>query len=349
MSKVLNFTGNRGEWSEPYTLLYILSNPNLVFCSSNLTPATQNQFRINSIEVPADSVGGIINFSFLGQDVIANFGSKTSIVSQSTIQLMVKRLFSAITTATSTTFSFHSLDQLWSSLLDPEIKSVSSIKYDVRIEIADTATKFSKKYGFSIKSNLGSATSLLNASQQTNFSYSLNSSISLPNPTPKKLGKAVKSLQMSFGGADSQIYKSNLSQIDLDLEEIIMYSLLEYYGSNRKNKVIEILNLVKSFNPLSYPNLNKYDDIFALFLEATAFGMVPNSTWSNSYGADGGMLVVTKSGVVVCFFLPDVNSNKACKNYLLENSYFDTASTSRHGFGSLIGGTEFKLNLLIRL
>jgi type II restriction enzyme len=349
MSKVLNFTGNRGEWSEPYAFMYLLGNPQLQFCNGSLIPAGQNRFQIKTIEMPSNAFGGVVQFSFSGTDVVANFGQRTSIVSQSNIRAMTNQLFSTISNSSQTTFSFHQLDNLWNLLLDPEIKSNSTIKYDIKIEIYDVLNKTSKKYGFSIKSNLGSATSLLNASQMTNFTYSLKSKISLTNSTPKKLGKAVKNLQMSLLGADSTVFKANLHQIDPDLEKIIMHSLLEYYGNSRVRYVKDVLDLVKASNPLSYSNLSKYDDIFGLFLEATAFGMVPNSLWNKVYGADGGMLVVTQSGDVVFFFLPDQISNAACKNFLIKYSYFDTASTSRHSFGSIINGNQFKLNLLIRL
>ena len=349
MSKVQNFTGNRGEWSEPYALLCLLGNPRFQFCNGSLIPASQNRFQIKSIEMPANTFGGIINFSFSGSDVVANFGQRTSIVPQSNIQAMASQLFTNITNSILTTFSFHHLDNLWSLLLNPEIKSINSIKYDIRIELFDTLNNTTKKYGFSIKSNLGSATSLLNASQMTNFTYLLKSKISLVSSTPKKLGKAVKSLPMSFSGSDSAAFKSNLNQIDPDLEKIIMYSLLEYYGNSRVKYVIDVLNLVKTSNPLNYLNLSKYEDIFSHFLEAIAFGMVPNSLWNQIYTADGGMLVVTQAGDIVFFFLPDQKSNVACKNFLIKNSYFDTASTSRHGFGYVINGNLFKLNLLIRL
>jgi type II restriction enzyme len=262
---------------------------------------------------------------------------------------MLSQLFNAIKNSSSTTFQFIALDQLWNSLLDPEMKSISSIKSDIKIEVLNTITNISKKYSFSIKSRLGSPTSLLNASQKTNFSYLLNSKLSLINSTPKQLGSSVKNLPMSFVGADSQIYKNNLNLINCDLEMIIMYCLINYYGSNRKKYVKDILSMVKTSNPLKYSNISDYDSVFGHFLEATAFGMVPNSVWNGAYSVDGGILVVTETGKTLCFFLPDKTSNAACRDFFIQNSFFDTASTSRHLFGSLINGDLFKFNLLIRI
>jgi type II restriction enzyme len=349
MSKVITFTGNRGEWSEPYALLQLLCNPQLIFCNGSLIPVAQSQYQVKSVEVPASSAGGTINFSFSGKDVIAKSSKQTNIVPQSVIQIMLSQLLDAIKNSSSTTFQFIALDELWNSLLDPEMKSVSSIKSDIKIEILDTASNINQKYSFSIKSRLGSPTSLLNASQKTNFSYLLNSKLSFLNSTPKQLGYSVKNLPMSFVGADSQIYKNNLNLINCDLEKIIMHCLINYYGSNRKKYVKDILSMVKNSNPLNYSNLNDYDSVFGHFLEATAFGMVPNSVWNGAYSVDGGILVVTETGKTLCFFLPDKASNAACRDFLIQNSFFDTASTSRHLFGSLINGDIFKFNLLIRI
>ena len=349
MSKVLNFTGNRGEWSEPYALLKLLSDPQLVLCNGSLVPVVQSNFHVQSIEVPASSAGDVITFSFSGKNVVAKSSKQTSIVPQSDIQFTLSQLFNAIKNSSSTTFQFIALDQLWNSLLDPEMKSISSIKSDIKIEVLNTVTNSSKKYSFSIKSRLGSPTSLLNASQKTNFSYLLNSKLSFINSTPKQLGSYVINLPMSFVGADSQIYKNNLNLINCDLEMIIMHCLIYYYGSNRKKYVKDILSMVKISNPLKYSNISDYDFIFGHFLEATAFGMVPNSVWNGAYSVDGGILLVTESGNTLCFFLPDKTSNAACRDFLIQNSFFDTASTSRHLFGSLINGDLFKFNLLIRI
>jgi type II restriction enzyme len=349
MGKVLTFTGNRGEWSEPYALLQLLSSPQLTFCNGTLNPIPQSKFQVKSIEVPASSAGDIITFSFEGKDIVAQSSRQTNTVAQLDIQIMLKKLFNLIKNSSSTTFQFIELDQLWNSLLNPEMKSISSIKSDIKIEVLNTINNTSKKYSFSIKSRLGSSTSLLNASQKTNFSYLLDSKIKLLNSTPKQLGSSVKNLPMSFIGADSKIYKNNLNLINQDLEAIIMHCLINYYGSNRKKYVKDILNMVKTSNPLNYSNLNDYDTIFGLFLEATAFGMVPNSAWNGSYSVDGGILVVTEAGNTLCFFMPDKTSNSACRDFLIQNSFFDTASTSRHLFGSLINGDHFKFNLLIRI
>jgi hypothetical protein len=349
MSKVLSFTGNRGEWSEPFVLLKLLSNPQLTFCNGRLTPLPQNNFLVNSIEVPANSNGGIVTFTFSGKNVVVKSGHKTNSVPQADIEIMASQLLKVINSSTSTTFQFNELDELWSSLLDPEMKSISAIKSDIKIEILKKSNNVSKKYSFSIKSKLGSPTSLLNASQKTNFSYLLNSKLTSSSLTPKQLGSLVKNKPMSFLGADSQIYHNNLTQINADLEEIIMHSLINYYGGNRIKYVKDIISSVKSYNPLKYLNLDNYDSIFGHFLEATAFGMVPNSVWNGKYSVDGGIIVVTDTGKILCFFLDDQSSKKACKDFLIENSFFDTASTSRHKFGSLIDGNSFKLNLLIRI
>ena len=53
------------------------------------------------------------------------------------------------------------------------IKTKSSVKSDIRIVIHDSRTGTNPELGFSIKSQLGKASTLLNASMTTNFIYRL--------------------------------------------------------------------------------------------------------------------------------------------------------------------------------
>jgi hypothetical protein len=77
--------------------------------------------------------------------------------------------------------------------------------------------------------------------------------------------------------------------------------------------------------------------------------MVPSIIWNGSYTVSGGMIVVKTSGELVFFYLKNSISVAELDGYLYDNCKFDTPSRGRHGFGSIINGNQFKLNLLIRL
>ena len=64
--------------------------------------------------------------------------------------------------------------------------------------------------------------------------------------------------------------------------------------------------------------------------------------------ASGGYIIVTKEGNVLAYHLYDRSS---LEDYLLKNTKYETASTSRDGFGEVFSenGEDFiKLNLQVR-
>ena len=75
--------------------------------------------------------------------------------------------------------------------------------------------------------------------------------------------------------------------------------------------------------------------------------MIPTREWDGSE-LGGGCIFVKDDGNLVCFTLYDMDD---FKDYLINNTKFETASTGRHKFGMLYRqGDElfFNLNLDIR-
>jgi len=350
MSRIQNLTMNRGEWSEAYALLTLIQNTALVLSDKSLLNQNASQYKVGSILIPTDIPSQFVSLDIQSNAVVASQNGRHNSVSMTEIRNISTQLFNQITSSTSTTFSFNQLDSLWAKFFNPQIKATSSNKTDIQLEIFDRATNTKSIKGFSIKSNLGSATSLLNASQSTNFLYEAPAKFSIPDITPKKLGKFVKQLPIAHLGSVNQTYRTNLQSIDANLESLISHLLIEYYGaSNREKFVKDILAIVCSKNPLNLPKLDLYRQIISKFLRATAFGMVPRVLWNGSLSANGGMIVVKGDGELACFYMGDSQSNSNLEDYLLENSFFDTASTSRHRFGKIFDDKFFKLNLLIRI
>jgi hypothetical protein len=350
MSRIQNLTMNRGEWSEAYALLSLIGNTNFILSDKSLADQNTNQYKVNSIVIPAEAPNKFVSLSVQNNYVIANYEGRNNSIPVSDVKGIATRLFQQIQTSTSTTFSFNQLDSLWNAFFNPQIKATRSEKSDIKLEIFDLATQSKAIKGFSIKSNLGGATSLLNASQSTNFLYEAPSKISITELTPKNLGKFVKSLPLKHLGSVNQTYKQNLQRVDQNLESLISHLLVEYYGaSNREKYIKDILAIVAGKNSLNFSNIGNYQQIISKFLTATAFGMVPRDLWNGALSANGGMIIVKDNGKLACFYLDDSQSNANLNSYLLENSFFDTASTTRHDFGKVFDDKYFKFNLLIRL
>jgi type II restriction enzyme len=76
--------------------------------------------------------------------------------------------------------------------------------------------------------------------------------------------------------------------------------------------------------------------------------MMPSKVWSGEYDATGGYLVVKNDGEILCYHIYNKNE---FENYLINNTKLETASSTRHGFGTVYEENDslfFNLNLQIR-
>ena len=149
---------------------------------------------------------------------------------------------------------------------------------------------------------------------------------------------------------ENGIFESNLQLIDGDLPKICAYMLKEYYSSG-VNTVKNSLESLGLHNPIGY-DLSKghpfYEYKFKKFLAECALGMLPSKVWDGTADATGGYIIVREDGEVLCYHL--FNRNEF-ETYLINNTKFETASTSRHEFGFIYkdnGRYYLKLNLQVR-
>jgi len=76
--------------------------------------------------------------------------------------------------------------------------------------------------------------------------------------------------------------------------------------------------------------------------------MMPSKVWSGEYDATGGYLVIKEDGDILCYHIYNKNE---FEDYLYNNTKLETASSSRHKFGTIYetnGKLYFNLNLQIR-
>lgn len=76
--------------------------------------------------------------------------------------------------------------------------------------------------------------------------------------------------------------------------------------------------------------------------------MMPSKVWSGELDATGGYLIVKEDGDILCYHIYNRNE---FEDYLLNNTKLETASSTRHDFGTIYkqnGDLFFKLNLQIR-
>ena len=261
-------------------------------------------------------------------------------------------------------FSIEKTQNFMDKILCYKLSAPANDKSDITMQILDINTGYNPIVGFSIKSELGSAPTLLNAGKTTNFIYKI------VHNYPYLL-KEVNEIHRVFGGKshtdvkgriskivresgnlqyvkmNNHIFKDNLVLIDSNMDKIIAETILYFYRDDIIN-CEEMVERLEVYNPMGYGNVNAYRYKFKKFLTAVALGMKPATIWDGVDEATGGYIIVTKEGNVLAYHIYNRNY---FEEYLLKNTKYDTASTSRHDFGEIYSedGEDFiRLNLQVR-
>ena len=354
-------TGNKGEWSEVYTLLKIISDKQLFAGDSNLNKIETLIFPI--IKVLRDETNGTFEFSYDNDLVIVKNSEEEIRISVLEFQKQAHFLLTKLKEKTNATFSIPEIESFINSFDSHSLKAKSSVKSDIRIVIHDQRTGTNPQLGFSIKSQLGGASTLLNAGKTTNFIFKINNlnltqnQISKINEidTRSKIKDRIEKItelggNFKFQKTESSIFGNNLVLIDSALPKIIAESLKLFFTSTYSS-IVELTNQISAKNPLDY-NLETNHPFYSYkikrFLTDIALGMMPSKVWTGELDATGGYLVVKENGEVLCYHIYNRNE---FEDYLFTNTKLETASSTRHEFGKIYeenGQLFFKLNLQIR-
>lgn len=261
-------------------------------------------------------------------------------------------------------FTIERTENFMNDILCFKISAPATDKRDITMKIKDINTGYTPVAGFSIKSELGKSPTLLNAGKTTNFIYRIIHDYpgfsSEMNSIYKYSGEkkhidvrgrlkmvSEKDGILEYVGMENETFKKNLELIDSNMDKIIAETILYFYRDGISN-CIDMVEKLEDENPMNYENKNAYRYKFKKFLTAVALGMKPATEWDGIDDATGGYIIVTKDGNVLAYHIYNRNS---FEEYLLQNTKFETASTSRHEFGevySIKGDDYIKLNLQVR-
>ena len=238
-----------------------------------------------------------------------------------------------------------------------EVKTKSSKKADIVLEILDVYTKFKSFEGFSIKSQMGSASTLLNASQSTNFIYKLDgvddelmNRVNAINTRTKIKDRISalkeKGIELKFHKMHSSVFKNNLILVDSALPLIVAEALKYYYVDGLK-RCTDVVQKLCETNPLKYEVNWIYEYKFQKLLAASALGLMPADPWNGIEEASGGYIVVKSDGDIVACYLRNRN---VFEQYLLKCTDFETPSTTKHNFASIYKeNNEYYMNLNLQI
>jgi hypothetical protein len=344
---------NKGEWSELYTLLYLLLNPNLVIVDDNLKVLDNSVFQVIEIILRDKSYkidnGRVKKISKDGEQKAYNL----TYLSQNNT-LLLKKIQSH--TKAKGSFTIDELNPLINDFFDGQKpKGSSYVKGDLEANILDNKFKKSVHLNYNIKSNLGRPATLLNASSHTNFIYevsNINDTImmqinSIESRT--KLLDRYESLikhgaKIEFRQIESEAFDYNVKMIDSNLDKLLAHMLLLSYQENQK----DILTLLS--------HISKNEDEFTLykkkiadFANAVTFGMRASKKWNGINEVNGGILLVTQTGEV--YLLDLIYFKEMVNRYLINNIKLDSPSSTRYKMLEIYkqgNNYYFKLNLQIR-
>jgi len=165
---------NRGEWSEFYTILSLLSEPNMTIADETLNMITDNLYTVNKLSVEEqDSIIDYVLDNNLDVEVYFN-NELNENINALEISNGKNILFDNIKSAVAGdgAFEIESIQPLLNRMTpNGLIKSRSSSKEDLNAVVLDNRLGKDVTLKYSIKSCLGSPATLLNASSLTNFLY----------------------------------------------------------------------------------------------------------------------------------------------------------------------------------
>lgn len=360
-------SGNVGEWSEIYTLLKLLGEGKVYAGDQNLEKIKNLFYPI--IEIIRQEKEGVYNYKTCEADIVIVTADGTELLRLPASKFLseAETLLNAIheKPAGARSFPIARTQAFMDRIYCSSLKASSSDKTDIRIVLHDQRTKINNTMGFSIKSQLGGDSTLLNASGATNFSYRIegydfsNEEIEAINAidTRTKIIDRINAIRakgadLVYDHVDNETFRKNLAMLDGDLAATFAQLLVEQFNTGAR-MFDELAKALSETNPLGFDK----EDAEAMYiyklkhlLTSAALGMMPSKKWSGKFDANGGYLVVKKDGEILCYHFYDRNR---FEDFLFKNAYLERGKTRRHGYASLYraddGKIYFKLNLQIRL
>ena len=360
LGRKMKVTGNIGEWSELYTLFKLLADGKLYAADADTNKIPDIYYDIikvlrkereSNLEYCRDSEIKVVNAE-TGK-VICSVPIQ-SFIDQTDIMLENIRANSSKKGA----FEMHDVWSFAESIKCHTLKAKSQDKADIVLMVHDIMSGRDDTFGFSIKSQLGSPSTLFNASGATNFTYKIVGHVLTADEKDEFHGfkkfKDKFDYLHSLGGdinfvkVDNETFDFNLKMVSSEMPEIFTAMLKEYYESST-NRISELTEIIAERGIVNTLDNKVYlTHKVKSLLTNIALGMVPNTLWTGDFDATGGYIIVKDDGDVVCYHIYNHN---AFKNYLFANTRFDTPSKSKHGFGTVYednGQQYLKLNVQIR-
>jgi hypothetical protein len=126
--------------------------------------------------------------------------------------------------------------------------------------------------------------------------------------------------------------------------------LLNSFFTSNLSTIKDLTKEITDKNPAEYDTKDShafYEYKIKRFLTDIALGMMPSKVWGGVYDATGGYLIVKEDGEILCYHIYNRNQ---FEDYLFQNTKLETASSTKHGFGTIYqDGGDYYLNLNLQI
>lgn len=342
-------SGNKGEWSEIYVFLRLLDTGKLNVADDELNAVPNEFYRILEI-IRKETLTS--NNYVRENDTVSIFvkNDETDEVERFTypICFFAKKADQLLQLIKETKGRSFQLPPIASFLKELRVTSIKDVGHnrDITIKIEDFHTGMPQTLGFSIKSFLGSDSTLFNPGPGTNFIFEAvlpeGKAIDCDEfncrtyPISGRLAARFKSLvedynaSIEFRGVQSECFAQNLEAIDGHMPHLLSQLLL-ISAISGKASLKKCTELLTEQNPLGF-NTQTHGNIYEYkvkrFLQDCAQGMTPETPWLGIYDATGGQIIVKEDGDIVCYHIYELNR---FRDFLFNNTKFERASTSEDG------------------
>ena len=137
------------------------------------------------------------------------------------------------------------------------------------------------------------------------------------------------SVTMAFARTQNPIYENNLFLIRESMAKIMAWCVKDRLISGTDNhNVKETVERMSVENPLNVPNPQVYyEKALKDFLIAGFTGMTAGNVWDGKEQVNGGYIVVTDDGDILCYHS---NDREGFRDYLYRNTFFEYVSAEKY-------------------
>ena len=338
---------NYGEWTEAYVFLRLLGNGRIYAADRNFE-RDENVY-IDIINIIRYEREHILEFqrelervNAKDNEVIFRVLTCTELIEKANF------LYDAIKNVTSNErkFSIPEIEEYLSNLhfsqpkvpkLPRDVENLYGKKTDIIITMQDSFDRAVSTTGFSIKSHLGSASTLFNSSLATNFLYEIEGCDDEEmyningNHISSEIGmiqyiKNNPNLSLLFKGTSYE-FSDNLEFLDSKMASFLSCAILTqigYYERADSSKTKDLIEKVVEINPVCARRPERWYEIkMKDFLFAAFSGLTASEPWNGRRLLSGGYIDVSSNGEMLYY---RALSDDVFSTYLFEHTFFDRPS-----------------------